>query len=239
MDSKVMKGILETLEDMDDRGLRKDQLVKFLRAEAVKREKEDFGSLWDDLYGLLAYLNRTEGYAAPERIPFWEFSMYLEWAESHLMFGDAFKLNLKNARRALGHVREYFVFLRDGRVVPDTASIDRALVEVCGGKRLRLVEDIPFTGDESWMTVMRQGKTARFDMADFWLMALLEVEYGNDWSALRAAAPNDGKRARVDSLRSRLEESGHSGLGDFGGVELYRHEVDRGRDWFLERGDFR
>lgn len=238
MSDDPLADILKAIEDLDDQGLGKGLLADFFSAEAGRRGKAGLEALWDDLYGLAQYLSRTDRYPSPTAIPFWEFSLFLEWADGHLMFGDAFDLSLKNARRALGNIRAYFAYLRDRGEAASTAEIDRAIVELCSGKRLELVVDIPFTGAEFYTSVAAGGKKASFDIADYWLLALLEVDYGNDWSRLRDEA-GAGRRGKIDELRRKLGLFGYSGLKDLAHADLYEHELGRARDWLFGRGPYR
>ncbi|MCX7023245.1 MAG: hypothetical protein NT080_01325 [Spirochaetes bacterium] len=213
-------------------------MAAYLEREALMRDEAGLDALWDDLYGFMSYLGRTGEVRRPNSIPFWEYSIFLEWAEGHLMFGDRFDLNLANANRSLRNIKAYFEYLDAGTVIPGTAQVDRAIKEICKKKKLDLIHDIPYGGTESWTELWIKGEPVSFDMADYWLLALLERKYSGDWKALHDAAPQHRKADKVNTLRIKLAKAGRTGLKDLAFDDLHAYEVARAEAWFSGRGQY-
>lgn len=232
-----LKLILSQINDMQVVLFRKAGLTAFFTLKAESLSEVDLSALFDDLFAFNAFLGRIEGYPSFEEIPFWEYSTCLEWAESHIMAGDSFDLNLKNAKRFLGNVHTYYDYLISMGKMKDTANIDKAIKEICGGKRLKLITDIPFTGTETYTAIYQGGREVRFDVADYWILILHATLFDDNWTKLLEAAFGvSGERVqKVKELQSKMEGLCKSKLWDIAYNNITKNEVDRAEAWFFSK----
>lgn len=122
-----LKLILSQIKDMQVVLFKKTDLSAFFKLKSESLSETELSALFDDLFGFNAYLGRLEGYPSFEAIPYWEYSTCLEWMESHIMAGDSFHLNLKNARRSLDNVRSYYDYLLGLGKMKDMENLDKAI----------------------------------------------------------------------------------------------------------------
>jgi len=230
-----LKLILSQIKDMQVVLFKKTDLTIFFKQKSESLSEETLSSLFDDIFAFNAYLGRLEGYPSFEAIPYWEYSTCLEWVESHILSGDSFELNLKNAKRFLGNIHLYYDHLISTGKMKGTDNLDKALKEICGRKRLKLVTDIPFTGEETYTTIYQNSKEVRFDVADYWILILHTTLFDNNWTkVLEAAFGVSGERAKkVKSLQDKIGKLGKSGLWDISYNDITKAEAERAMNWFF------
>ncbi|MEI6387925.1 MAG: hypothetical protein WCQ50_14945 [Spirochaetota bacterium] len=226
------------IKDIDFILFKKTDLRAFFKKEAETLDETEIGLVFDDLFAFNAYLGRIEDYGFIEKVPFWEYSVCLEWCETHMMFGDVFELNLKNARRFLGNLRRYYDFLTDQGKLTDSSELRKAEKHIAGGKRLRLVKEIPYTGTETYTALTIGKETFIFDMADYWLLILLATLFDDNWTMLLEAAFGiSGERAqKVKGLQKKVHASGMSGLRDIMYSDVQKSDVKQANAWFYGSG---
>lgn len=232
-----LKPILAQIKDTDFLLFKKADISAFIKREAEVLSEEELTALFDDIYAFNAYLGRTEDYAFIEKVPFWEYSVCLEWCESHMMVGDAFDLNLKNAKRFLGSLRRFYDYLVGLGKLADSSQLNKAIKEVCSGRKLKLVEVIPYTGSESYTSIGMGKETVNFDIADYWLLILLDTQFDGNWTTLLEAAFGiSGERAqKVKSLRTKMG-IGMEGLKDIIYSDVMKSDVEQATAWFYRDG---
>lgn len=230
-----LKLILSQIKDMQVVLFKKTDLTTFFKQKSVSLSETELSSLFDDIFAFNAYLGRLEGYPSFEAIPYWEYSTCLEWVESHILSGDSFELSLKNAKRFLGNIHLYFDYLISLGKMKGTDNLDKALKEICGGKRLKLVTDIPFTGEETYTAVYQGGKEVRIDIADYWILILHTTLFDNNWTkVLEAAFGVSGERVqKVKELQAKMDSLGKSGLLDISYNDVTKAEAERAMNWFF------
>jgi len=230
-----LKLILSQIKDMQVVLLKKTDLSTFFKLKSESLSEADLSSLFDDIFAFNSYLGRIEGYPSFEAIPFWEYSNCLEWTESHFLSGDSFNLSLKNAKRYLGNIHTYYDYLISTGKMKDTDNLDKALKEICGGKRLKLVTDIPFTGEEIYTAFYQDGKEVRFDVADYWILILHTTLFDGNWTkVLEAAFGVSGERVqKVKDLQDKMGNLGKSGLWDISYNDVTKAETERAMNWFF------
>ncbi len=145
--------ILAQIKDTDFILFKKADIRAFIEWEAEVLSEEELTSLFDDIYAFNAYLGRTEDSGFIEKVPFREYSVCLEWCESHMMIDDAFDLTLAKAKRFLGSLRRYYDYLIGLGKLTDSSQLYKAIKEVSGGRKLELIEVIPYTGSESYTSI--------------------------------------------------------------------------------------
>ena len=230
----ALSSILAQIKNTDFILFKKADVTAFIKREAETLPEDGLSALFDDLFAFNAYLGRTEGYGFIEKIPFWEYSVCIQWCETQMMVGEAFDLNLKNAKRFLGSLRRYCDFLIGLGKLVDSSQLDKAIKKVCGGKRLRLIEEIPYTGTESYTSIGMGKETVDFDMADYWLLVILDTQFDGNWTTLLEAAFGvSGERAqRVKALQVKMEIVGIKGLQDIINSDVLRSDVEQAMAWF-------
>lgn len=226
----ILKEIMQSAPTL----LRKDMLMAYFREAAKKTSGDSLRSIWDDLFPFKEYLSRVSDPYTLETLPYWQYSQAIEWIDSHFMGGDTYDANLVNAKRFLGHIGGYYDYLISRGEMSGRSELDRAIRELCGGKKLKLVKEIPYTGEEFFTEVIKGNKSARFTMADFWLLLLLSVDYNDDWDEMRihAEAYKAGRGKVVDDLRDRMRSIDRSVLSDLYFGDVSRDEIEQAREWF-------
>ncbi len=196
---------------------------------------------WEDIHALILYIERTT-YTHLSELPWWEYSVALEWIYDHIWIPERFDVTLENARRMMVRWKDFYGYLsKTWCKKMDTAAIEEAYEKVCGGEKLKLVKKIPFTGEEFWMGVGRAGsnRIVDFTMAEFWLI-LIYVELGESWDKLDEELKDvpsvREKRKRLECLREKLKLSGY----DKDPIDLVRGHVDavdleNAERWFYRR----
>ncbi|MFH2114602.1 MAG: hypothetical protein ABIJ86_08865 [Spirochaetota bacterium] len=229
-----LRSILSQIKGTDFVLFKKADVSAFCKREAETLSDEDLTAIFDDIFAFNAYLGRTESYGFIEKVPFWEYSVCLEWCESHMMVGTAFDLNLKNARRFLGSLRRFYDYLVGFGKLADSSQLNKAIKEVCGGKKLKLIQEIPHTGIESYTSIIRGKETVDLDQADYWLLIMLDTHFDGNWmTLLEAAFGASGERAqKVKSLQEKMEMVGMRGLGDIICGDVMKSDVEQATAWF-------
>ncbi len=229
--------ILSQIKDMDPVLFKKTDLAAFFKQKAQILSELELSNLFEDLYAFNAYLGRLEGYPSIEAIPYWEYSSCLEWVDSHIMSGDLFDLNLKNARRFLGNIDRYFEYLLAMGKLKNNTQLDTAIKKICSGKKLKLITDIPFTGSETYTEFYEGGKEVRFDVADYWILILHAILFDENWTKVMEAAfgVSNGRVQKVKELKSKMAHLAKSGLRDFMYGNVTKAEADRAEAWFFDK----
>jgi hypothetical protein len=228
------KSILEQITKTDFLLFNKEDVEAFIKREAEVLDEAELSQLFEDIYAFNAYLDRTEHYESIEKVPFWQYSVCLEWVESHFLSGTVFDLSLKNARRFLGSLRAYYDFLVSQGKLVDSSHLDKAIKTICGGKRLNLVRDIPYTGEENYTVIYFGGKEVSFDIADYWLLILHATLFDGNWNRLLEAAFGVGAERvqKVKGLQAKMAEAGYSGLRDILYGDVTKADADPAMAWF-------
>jgi len=234
-----LRSILAQVKDTDFLLFKKADVGAFLKREAEVLSEGELTSLFEDIYAFNAYLGRTEDYGFIEKVPFWEYSVCLEWCESHMMVGETFDLNLKNAKRFLGNLRRFYDYLVGLGKLAESSQLNKAIREVCGGKKLKLIEVIPYTGSESYTSIGMGKETVDFDIADYWLLIMLDTQFDGNWTTLLEAAFGiSGERAqKVKSLQAKMGIVGMAGLNDIIYSDVMKCDVEQAMAWFYRDGD--
>lgn len=173
-------------------------------------------------------------------MPWWEYSICLEWLESHVLYGGRYDLNPRNAKRFLGRLIHFYRFAVNQGFIDSCTELEKAHQHIVGGKKLNLVERIPYTGEEMWMT-LSGGKIGRklikLKIYEFWL-TLLYLDLGESWNNLLAEAENSAsskiKRAMIKKFRDKLKKTGYSSPGDLLYYEPELEDLEDARKWFYE-----
>jgi len=234
-----LRSILAQVKDTDFLLFKKADVGAFLKREAEVLSEGELTSLFEDIYAFNAYLGRTEDYGFIEKVPFWEYSVCLEWCESHMMVGEAFDLNLKNAKRFLGSLRRFYDYLVGLGKLADSSQLNKAIKEVCGGKKLKLIEVIPYTGSESYTSIGMGKETIDFDIADYWLLIMLDTQFDGNWTTLLEAAFGISveRAQKVKSLQAKMGIVGMAGLNDIIYSDVMKSDVEQAMAWFYRDGD--
>ena len=230
----ALQSILEGLRNVEFILFRKSDVQAFLKREALTLADKALAALYDDLFAFNAYLGRIEPYDAIENLPFWEYSVCLEWCESHMMFGGIFDLTLENAKRFLGNIRRYFDFLVSTGKLDDTSQIDKAIKHICSGKKLKLVTKIPYTGKESYTSLVIGKETISFSMSDYWILVLHASLFDDSWTTLLEAAFGLSKERvqQVKDLKAKMGRAGMAGVRDIIYQDVSRADLEQARKWF-------
>ena len=227
--------ILSQIKDIEVVLFRKTDLTAFFKHQAESKTEAELSALFNDLFAFNAYLGRLEGYPSFEAIPYWEYSTCFEWTESHIFSGDSFDPTLKNAKRFFGNIRIYYEYLISLSKMKGTDNLDKAIKEICGGKKLNLVTDIPFTGNETYKIIYKGNVEVRFDIADYWILILHNILFDDDWKKILEAAlvVSDERVQKVKELQSKMERLGKSKFWDIAFSDVSRAEAKRAGAWFF------
>jgi hypothetical protein len=221
--------------------IKREWVDAYINALYFNNRTSELEDAWEDIHALILYIERTT-YRHLSELPWWEYSIALEWIYDHIWIPDRFDLTLENARRMIGRWRDFYSYLEwKGCTDIDLHPIEHAYEKICGGDKLKLVKKIPFTGEEFWMGVARVGSNeiVDFTMAEFWLL-LTYFELGESWDKLeeelKGVPSVREKRKRLQSLQEKLRLSGY----DQNPIELVRGHVDEidlenAERWFYRR----
>lgn len=234
-----IQGLLSEIKKIQWLLFKKADVGAFIAEQAKLLGDDQAQAVFDDLYAFNAYLGRIEGYPTLAKVPFWEYSVCLEWCDTHMMIGEAFDLSLDNAKRFLGNIKKYFDYLSTKGSPTDSAEIDKAIKKICGGKKLRLVTDIPFTGEEIYTILQKDGESYQFDMTDYWLLILKTTHYDDKWIKVLEAAMKVSKErvTKVKELQARMAKAGFDGLENIVYNDVTRADVDKAIAWFSKAKD--
>jgi hypothetical protein len=136
----------------------------------------------------------------------------------------------------IGNIKKYYAHLSVEGATTDTTEIDEAIKAICGGKKLKLVTDIPYSGDETYTEIYKGGVGICFDIADYWLLILKATRYEEKWPKLFEAAMKVSKErvAKIKDLQTRMTKAGYEGLGDIAYNDVTIADADKAWDWFLK-----
>lgn len=239
--SEVQKSVGAYYTSIDwDPVIKRDWVETYLNVLYFNKRTSELVDAWEDIHALILYIERTT-YTDVSELPWWEYSVALEWIYDHIWIDDRFDVTLDNARRMMGRWKDFYGYLSKTWCKMDTAPIGEAFDKVCGGDKLKLVKKIPYTGEEFWMGVAKAGSNqiVDFTMAEFWLV-LAYVQLNESWDKLDEELKDvpsvREKRKRLLSLREKLMLSGY----DMNPIELVRGHVDAGdlenaERWFYSR----
>lgn len=171
-------------------------------------------SIWSDIQSFMFYQGRSEHHDL-SKIPYWEYSVCLEWMQGHILSKD-YELNFKNAKRFLGNILVFCKFLAEKGYIANCAEIEKAYSEICGGKKLNLVSRIPYTGTEEYTAISVPTKTGRadatFTMSDYWLI-ILYMSSKMSWQHLievaKSVPKSEKKTVQIRTLRAKLKNIGY------------------------------
>ncbi|GMA57244.1 hypothetical protein C7445_10738 [Alicyclobacillus sacchari] len=187
-------------------------VVSYLNTLYFAKRSDELDWAWGDLEALMMYLERT-GIDDLAELPWWEYSLALEWIESHIIDGERFHLTLDNARRMMSRWSDFYEYLGKIDVEIDASVLNEAYRKVCGGKDLQLIERIPYTGDELWMELASPGtdEATPFQICDYWMIIMYD-RLGRSWDALdetlQSVPSVREKRRRFLALRHKLRLAG-------------------------------
>lgn len=247
-----MNGITEVQENISDyyKGIvdwepviKHDWVEAYINTLHFNQNTDDLVGAWEDIHALILYIERTV-YTDVSELPWWEYSVALEWIYEHVWVPGRFDVNLDNARRLMSRWRDFYVYLSKtwlnvSRI--DLEPIDQAYQKTCGGDKLKLVKKIPYTGEEFWLGTARPGSShiVDFRMAEFWLI-LAYFELGESWNKveeeLKTVPSAREKRKRLESLWEKLELAGYTNNP----IDLVRghfdHEdIENAERWFYRK----
>jgi len=166
--------------------------------------------IWDDINAFSFYQDRSE-HSDLSEIPYWEYGVCLEWIDSHVL-SKKYDLNLKNAKRLLGNLLGFYKFLVQKGYVKNYSELEKAYNEICGSKKLKLIDRIPYSGKEMWTSMSIPTKHGRmkesFTMSDYWLIVLY-MSTKKSWEHLKEVAKDvkssEAKMRQIEDLRRRLK----------------------------------
>lgn len=208
----VFEEVKRYYEELDwEPDVKREWVEEFLKELENKGEsQETLMDIWEDINAFSFYQDRSEHHVLSE-IPYWEYSVCLEWLKSHVI-SERFRLNLKNARRFLGNLLLFYKFLVQRGYIKDYSELDKAYKEICGGKKLNLIERIPYTGKEMWTALEIPTEEGRieeyFTMSDYWLI-ILYLSSKKSWENLKKLA-KDAKSSeervkQIEDLMRKLK----------------------------------
>jgi hypothetical protein len=119
--------------------------------ESQGKSSDDLLEIWGDINAFSFYQDRSEHHDL-SKLPYWEYSVCLQWIDSHVLSRE-YNLNLKNAKRLLGSLLEFYKFLAKKNYIKSYSELEKAYTDICGGKKLNLVQRIPYTGKELWTSM--------------------------------------------------------------------------------------
>lgn len=223
-------------EDESEPDIKREWVEGFLKEKEAKGAGQDqLAQIWSDICVFSEYQELTE-WSLLDRIPYWAYSVGLEWIGVH---DSDFRLSLRTARRLLGNLLEFYRFLARRGIISETAELEKAYETICGGRKLRLVERIPFTGEEMWISITDQRGDKNFKIHDFWLSLIL-TEVGGSWKKLRAAAKEaasaEAKLRMIRELERKTKALGVENPLALVQEEVSQADVEEARRWFYSGG---
>lgn len=229
--TEVQKIISAYYEGIDwEPVVKHDWVEAYINVLHFNRNTDDLIGVWEDIQSLILYIERTT-YTSLSELPWWEYSVALEWIYDHFWVPERFDVNLENAGRMIGRWRDFYVYLSKTWMNVsgiDLEAIEQAFQKICGSDKLKMVKKIPYTGDEFWLGTARPGSShiVDFTVAEFWLI-LAYFELGESWDTLeeelKTVPSMREKRKRLQSLRGKLELAGYSENP----IDLVRGHVDQ------------
>lgn len=108
----VFEEIREYYEEAIDwkLGVKRGWVEEYLRyLETQGKSQNILKKIWDDINAFSHYQDRSEHHDL-SKLPYWEYSICLEWIDGHILSKE-YELNLKNAKRLLGNLLNFYKFL--------------------------------------------------------------------------------------------------------------------------------
>jgi hypothetical protein len=212
----------------------KNQVRSFIQENSTTLDGDTTEAVFDDLWAFNAYLGRLEGYPSIDKIPYWEYSACLEWFQNHMMIGDSYDLNHKNAKRFLNNLRLYYEYVSTEGNTIDLSEINKAIKTICSGPKLKLVTEIPYTGAELYTEIYHGATKIRFDMADYWILVLHTCAFHERWPQLLEVSMSRSKErfSKVKELQAKLKSLGYKGLSDIAFNNVTENDMKQATKWF-------
>lgn len=210
---EIRKYYEETIDwEPDVRRVWVEEYLKYLEAQG--KSQNVLMQIWDDINAFSFYQDRSEHHDL-SGLPYWEYSVCLKWIDNHVLSRE-YNLNFKNAKRLLGNLLEFYKFLAQRSYIKNYSELEKAYHEICGGKKLNLIERIPYTGNEMWTAMSVPTKEGRkeesFMMSDYWLI-LLYMSSKKSWEHLKEVARGvkspEMKIKQIDNLLRKLKNIGY------------------------------
>ncbi|RKX71339.1 hypothetical protein DRP53_01875 [candidate division WOR-3 bacterium] len=231
----AVKKLFETFEHEPD--VKLEWVDKYLK-EISKRKgmtPRKLEEIWAYIYLFLFYQNRSE-HDDLSKIPWWEYSIALQWLKENV---KGWKLNIRTARKMLLTLLDFYKFLVKNGYIDNYQEIMRAVNEIAGGKRLRLLKRIPFTGEELWAIVPgKRGDKIKFKRSDYWL-AILYYNNGRSWDKLIEMVDSipsaEEKLNRINELKKKLELSGYQSPERLFFHKITDQDIEDANRWFFEK----
>lgn len=119
----------------------------------------------------------------------------------------------------------------------DITEIDKAIKTICGGKKLKLVTEIPYTGAETYTEINKGGIGIRFDIADYWLLILHATSFNNSWPKLLEAAfgISQERVKKAKELQSKMKSTDFKNLSDIAFNDITESDVQQASKWFYNK----
>ncbi len=203
-----------------------------------EKSEEELADIWEDIFAFIFYQDRSE-HSNLSEMQYWEYSVCLEWLESHMLSGTAYNLNLKNAKRFLGRLLDFYKFLVSKDCIENYQELEKAYNKICCRKKLNLVKRIPYTGKEMWTSIFPPGKEGEtFRMWDCWIIVLY-VEFNNSWAKLTEKAhkiPSANKKlGLIENLQKKLKNIGYDDPKELFHRGVSNDDIDDAKKWFYEK----
>lgn len=218
-----------------------EEYLKHLETQG--KSKSSLMAIWDDINAFSFYQDRSEHHDLSE-LPYWGYSVCLEWIDSHVL-SKKYTFNLKNAKRLLGNLLNFYKFLVQKGYIKDYSELEKAYNEICGSKKLKFIDRIPYTGKEMWTSMSVPTKEGRkeefFTMSDYWLIVLY-MSTKRSWEHLKEIArdvqSSEAKIKQIEDLQRRLKnidyfENPERLLIPFGAPT--NEDLDDASKWFFHK----
>ncbi|MCL6600930.1 MAG: trigger factor, partial [Alicyclobacillus macrosporangiidus] len=119
--------------------IKRDWVESYLNVLHFNRRTDELVDAWEDIHALILYIERTV-YTTVSELPWWEYSVALEWIYDHIWIPERFDVNLENARRMIGRWRDFYTYLAKTWCKGlDLGPIEQAYQKICAGDKLKLI----------------------------------------------------------------------------------------------------
>jgi hypothetical protein len=237
--AEVRKDVRNYYSGIECETVVKQQCVEdYLNMLYFSKRTNELEDAWEDIFALIVYMDRTP-HTSLSDLPWWEYSVALEWVNSHVLVDGRFDLTLENARRLIGRWQSFYEYLNESRNELELSHIKEGYQRICGGKKLKLVKKIPYTGDEFWTAISRANtEDVEFSMSEFWLIIIF-AELGESWERLeeelKTVPSIREKRKRLASLRDKLALLGYENPIQLALGQVDEADVEDAERWFYSR----
>ena len=246
---------LELYEAIDDYyAAQEDREPQIKRAWAVEhlqalastgKSDDELLMVWDDINALSIFIEDMPN-TDLSTIPHWQYSAFMQWADQCLD-EPGYSLRLEHVRRLMGNIRGFYQFLVDKAHMSNLREMSSAFDYICGRDEVRLIETLPYTGAEHWLTARatfhegRVKREASFSVSDQWLLLLL-TSVGGSWNHLGRLASTVSTRGggtrklAIYNLRRKLKRIGYENKPEdilMCTCSLDDDELDRATRWFF------